>query len=114
MDSILLDIKEKIGPSADYEAFDTDIVDAINTAFGVLTQLGVGPEDGFFISDDSATWTDFSSDTVVIGLVKTYIYNKVRLIFDPPINSFVLSAMEKQNEELEWRLNVQVDPGKEA
>lgn len=113
MDSILNDIKHKIGPSAEYEYFDTDIIDAINTTFGILSQIGVGPV-GFSISDDSAVWADFNDDPVVINLVRTYLYNKVRLIFDPPINSFVLENMNKQNEELEWRLSVQVDDQKGA
>ena len=108
MDSILKDVRQKIGPSVDYDAFDTDIVDAINTAFGILSQIGAGPS-GFTITDDTAVWSDFSSDPIVINLVRTYVYNKVRLIFDPPMNSFVLDNMNKQNEELEWRLSVQVD-----
>lgn len=113
MSSILTDVKHKIGPSGDYEYYDIDIIDAINTAFGTLTQLGVGPENGFKIEDDTTEWETYSTDLVVLDLVKTYIYQKTRLIFDPP-NGSLLSALQESINELEFRLNVQVDPKKEG
>lgn len=74
-----------------------------------LTQLGVGPETGFIISSDVETWNDFIGDRKDIEGLKTYIYLKVRLVFDPPTNQFLVDAMERQIKELEWRLNTQVD-----
>ena len=104
MSSILNDIKHKIGPSEDYSYYDCDIIDAINSCFGILTQLGVGPEAGFVINDDTATWDDYEPDTTTQNLLKTYIYAKVRLIFDPPNSSYVLQSLGEQIKELEWRL----------
>lgn len=90
----------------DYVAFDTDIIIHINSVFMILNQLGVGPIEGFRIEDKNDVWTDFTSDAFEIESVKTYIYLKVKLIFDPPSNSTVLQAYEQQIKELEWRLNV--------
>lgn len=104
--SILDDIKHRVGPSVDYDHFNTDILDAINTAFAILQQRGAKD---FEVVDNTTTWNDYSDDKTLIGLVRTYVYNKVRLIFDPPSSSFVLSAMEKQNEELEFRISIIVD-----
>ena len=113
MSSILNDVKHKIGPSGDYDYYDLDIMDSINTAFGTLTQLGVGPDTGFKIEDDTTEWESYTQDVVVLDLVKTYIYQKVRLIFDPP-NGSLLSAIQENLKELEFRLSVQVDPGQEV
>lgn len=77
-----------------------------------LTQLGVGPQDGFFIKDETDLWTDFIQDDKRLEFVKTYIYLKVKLVFDPPLSSSVLDAMNRQINELEWRLNVAVDSGR--
>lgn len=110
MDSILLSMKKLLGPSADYKQFDQDIIMYINSAFMVLRQLGVGPTEGFSITGEYETWTDFTSDIDKLGLVKSYIYLKVRLIFDPPTNSTVIKSYEELIKEYEWRLNVEVDP----
>lgn len=110
MDSILLSIKKLLGPSADYTQFDQDLIMHINSAFMVLRQLGVGPAEGFFITGEYDTWDNFSSDIERLGLVKSYIYLKVRLVFDPPTNSTVIKAYEDLIKEYEWRLNVEVDP----
>lgn len=109
MDSILTSIKKLLGITADYTHFDTDIIIHINSVFSILTQLGVGPAAGFSISDDTAVWSDYLQDNAVIEMVKTYVYLKVKLIFDPPANSFVVTSMEKTISELEWRLNVAAD-----
>lgn len=106
MDSILVSIKKLLGIAADYTHFDPDIIMHINSAFSVLTQLGVGPPEGFRIEDDVKTWNDFISDTIRLDAVKSYVYLKVSLMFDPPTSSAVLSAKERQISELEWRLNV--------
>ena len=111
MISILNTIKKLLGQTEVYDHFDTDIIVHINSAFSSLTQLGVGPQDGFFIKDETDLWTDFIQDDKRLEFVKTYIYLKVKLVFDPPLSSSVLDAMNRQINELEWRLNVAVDSG---
>lgn len=109
MESILDSIKKLLGPSG-IDHFDTDIIMHINTAFMVLNQLGVGPSEGFSIKDNTAKWSDFLSDETKLEAVKTYIYLKVRLVFDPPNSSSVIESINRQIAEYEWRLNVAVDP----
>lgn len=108
-DSILLSIKKMLGLNEDYDVFDPELIIHINTVFGTLHQLGVGPEEQFRISGDNETWLDFDTDGEQIDEVKSYIYLRVRLLFDPPSSSFVLSSFQEQLKELEWRLNVKVD-----
>lgn len=110
MDSILTSIKKLLGITADYEHFDPDIIMHINSVFMTLQQLGVGPATGYSIIDEDATWDEFLPTGMQLEAVKTYMYTKVRLAFDPPTSSAVLQAMERQASELEWRLNVAVDP----
>lgn len=105
-DSILTSIKKMLGPDEDYTHFDPDIITHINTALAVLTELGVGPADGFVIADDSETWADFISSDKLMKLVPTYVYLKVRLGFDPPSTAAVLESFERQAKEYEWRINV--------
>lgn len=103
--SILNDIKKYIGPAISYTVFDMDLIMNINAAFFTLYQLGVGSELGVFtITDEKATWSNFSVDENIVSGVKQYIYLKVRNVFDPPTSSYVLSAYESQIQELEWRL----------
>lgn len=104
-DSILDSIKLALGLPPDYAAFDPAIVMHINSAFGTANQLGLGPPQGFKIQDNSTTWDAFLNDDRMEE-VKAYIYLKVRLLFDPPTLSFVLTALQEQARELEWRLNV--------
>ena len=111
MDSILTSIKKLLGITEDYDYFDPDIIMHINTALSTLTQLGVGPSEGFMIGDKTATWSDFISDKKEVISVKTYVYLKVKKVFDPPLSSIVMEAMNENIKELEWRLNVSVDPG---
>ena len=107
MESILTSIKKMLGIAEDYTHFDNDIIMHINSVFMVLTQLGVGPSEGFFIEDKSTYWTDFIPDTNKLQAVKTYIYLKVKLVFDPSsVGSSTLASYERQIQELEWRLNV--------
>ena len=106
MESILTSIKKMLGITEEYTHFDTDIIIHINSAFMVLTQLGVGPLDGFIIEDETSSWNDFIQDSTKIEAVKTYIYMKVRLVFDPPTSSALIDAMERSIKEYEWRLNV--------
>lgn len=109
MDSILTSVKKMLGIEDEYTHFDPDIILHVNSVMMTLAQLGVGPEAGFFIADKTKTWVDFLGDRKDLEAVKTYIYLKVRLLFDPPTSAFVLGATERQITELEWRLNVQVD-----
>lgn len=104
--SILNSTKKILGISEDYTAFDLDIITHINTAFSTLTQLGLGPSEGFMIEDDDAVWEDFLNDSTQFNAVKSYVFLKVKLLFDPPTTSYLISAYEKQIQELEWRLNV--------
>lgn len=108
--SILTSIKKLLGPSEDDISFDEDILIGINSAFMVLNQLGVGPPDGFSITDKSSTWTDYLVENKKIESVKTYVYLKTRLVFDPPTVSSVLDSITRTIAELEWRLQVAVDP----
>lgn len=108
MDSILDSIKKLLGIQPEYTSFDEDIIVAINTSFATLNQLGVGPEGGYMIEDNTQTWNDYIT-TTNLNMVKTYIYLKSRLLFDPPTGG-VLDAIKNQLAELEFRLYVEVDP----
>lgn len=111
--SILLTVKKMLGIAEEYHAFDLDITIHVNSVFLTLNQLGVGPDTPFQITDDSAIWSDFADTSEVPG-IQTYVYLKTRLAFDPPTNSFLVDAIQKQIAELEWRMNVQVDPKREV
>lgn len=115
MDSILTSIKKLLGIVEEYTQFDTDVIMHINSAFSVLTQLGVGPDGGFSISDAETTWSDYipDADRQKIEMLRSYVYLKVRLIFDPPSSSAIIEAMNRQISEFEWRLNVAVDSKEE-
>lgn len=110
MDSILTSIKKLLGITEEYENFDQDIIMHINSAFMILNQLGVGPKSGFSINDKSSTWHEFIPEGSNLEAVKTYVHLKVKLMFDPPLSSTVIEAIKSQINELEWRLNVSVDP----
>lgn len=104
--SILTSTKKILGIAEDYTVWDLDIITHINTAFSTLTQLGVGPSNGFMIEDAEATWADFIADDLQFNSVKSYVFLRVRQLFDPPTTSYLISAYDKQITELEWRLNV--------
>ena len=107
MDSILTSIKKLLGITEEYTHFDSDIIMHINSVFMILAQLGVGPSGGFSIDDETATWTDFLGDDIdKLSAVKSYIYMKVRLVFDPPTGSALLDSMKESIKEYEWRLNI--------
>lgn len=111
MDSILTSIKKLLGIDAEYTQFDQDIITHINSVFLTLHQLGVGPADGFRIDDAYATWDEYISDNdILLGAVKSYMYLKVRMLFDPHLTSSVTDLMKEQAREFEWRMNVLVDP----
>lgn len=107
MSSILTSTKKILGIDASYDVFDVDIITHINSVFSTLNQLGIGPTAGFMIEDDTAEWDAFLENDLRLNAVKTYVYLRVRMLFDPPQTSFHIAAMEKQIQELEWRLNVQ-------
>lgn len=111
MDSILESVKKYIGPSALYSVFEPDLIMHINSIFFVLNQLGVGPDEPYSIAGSEETWDDFMPG--MPESVKTYVGIKTRLYFDPPTNSALLNALQEQTKELEWRLNVYVDPSKQ-
>lgn len=105
--SILLSTKNVLGVAADYTVFDDAILMHINTAFSTLTQLGVGPTEGFTVEDADDEWEDFiDPDDHQYQAAKSYVYLKVQMLFDPPQTSYLIAAKQKQIEELEWRLNV--------
>lgn len=108
LESILTSIKKMLGIEEDYEAFDTDIIIHINTVFTILHQLGVGPKEVFKIHDKYSYWSDFI-ETGSAESVKTYIYMRVRLLFDPPTSSIANEALKDSIKELEFRLNVSED-----
>ena len=110
MESILTSIKKLLGIEEDYEYFDADLIMHINSVFMILNQLGVGPEEGFSIQDTSNTWSEFIPDGSNLESVKSYIFLKVKLMFDPPTSSAVIESINRSISELEWRLNVSVDP----
>lgn len=105
-DSILTSTKKVLGIEEEYTAFDVDILMHINSVFSTLAQLGIGPAEGFAISDKGATWSSFFGEDPRLNSIKTYIYLRVRMLFDPPGTSYLINAMESQKNELEWRLNV--------
>src|ERR1700744_2979727 len=107
--SILDSVKKVLGLDADYTEFDMDIVMHINTTFTTLQQLAVGPKTGFAIVDSSMLWSDYTDNLNLLGAVRTYVYLRVRMLFDPPATSFTIEAFTKQIEELEWRLNVMAE-----
>lgn len=107
MESILTSIKKLLGIAKEYTHFDDDIIIHINTVLNDLHQMGVGPDDGFVIEDDTAIWSDFIEDNMFIESVKTYVFLRVKLIFDiSSLGSATIDAYERQIEKFEWRLNV--------
>ena len=108
-DSILNTTKKLLGIAEENTEFDLDIILHINSVFTILTQLGVGPSKGFFITDGSATWSDFIPEGEMMEAVKSYMGCKVRMLFDPPTSSATMQALQNMCNELEWRLNVLCD-----
>lgn len=106
MDSILTSIKKLLGIAKEDTAFDDDIIMHINAVFLVLNQLGVGPDVPFFISDESAYWVDFLTENPSVESIKSYMYMKVKLMFDPPPSTAVIKSMNSMIAEFEWRYNI--------
>lgn len=106
MDSILTSVKKTLNLDESYTFFDPEITLHINSVFSTLTQLGVGPSTGFEIEDKTATWDDFLEGDARFNFVKTYMYLRVRLLFDPPGTGYLVDAYQKQVDQFEWRINV--------
>lgn len=105
--SILNTVKKTLNLPADIDDFDPDIILHINSVFSTLNQLGIGPSDGFQIEDDAVEWDSYLNGDLRLNNVKSYMFLRVRMLFDPPGTSFLLAAFEKQIAELEWRINAQ-------
>lgn len=104
-ESILTSVKKLLGIAEEYTQFDTDIIIHINTIFMALQQMGIGPNDGFSITDENDLWTDFMEDSILLNSVKTYMYLRVKLLFDPPLTSSTVDSFNKLISELEFRMN---------
>ena len=103
--SILTSVKKLLGIAEEYTQFDTDIIIHVNTIFMALQQMGIGPNDGFSITDENDLWTDFMEDSILLNSVKTYMYLRVKLLFDPPLTSSTVDSFNKLISELEFRMN---------
>jgi hypothetical protein len=112
MESILISIKKLLSIDEEYTQFDTDIIIHINSVLMALTQIGVGPSDGFSITDEYATWEDFIGDKPYLNSVKSYMYLRVKLLFDPPLSSAAIDSITKLANEFEWRLQVAAENNK--
>ena len=109
-ESILKTIKQLIGCPDDFEQFDLDLIVHINSAFATLTQLGVGPKEGYRITGADNEWSEFEDDIQKLSLIKDYVYIKTRLLFDPPISGSLMDSLKEQLKEMEWRLYMLYDP----
>lgn len=112
MESILTSIKKLLGIAEEYTHFDADLIMHINSVFSILTQIGVGPAEGFSIKDESSVWSDFVPEKSKWELIKSYMYMKVKLLFDPPLNSAVIESANRIISELEWRILVTAESEK--
>lgn len=110
-DSILDSVKSSLGIVEGYPYFDSQLIQDINGVFSKLHQLGVGPDDGFEIDGPEDMWADYLNDEKRLNLVKTYMNRNIRLLFDPPSNSFAVETVKESIKELEWRINVMVESG---
>lgn len=112
MESVLTSIKKMLGIVEEYTHFDADLIMHINSVLSILNQIGVGPSEGFSIEDKQDVWTDFIPQSPKLEFVKSYIYMKVKLLFDPPLSSAVIESTNRMISELEWRILVATDPVK--
>lgn len=110
-DSILNSVKDMIAGGAIHEHFDNELIMHINSVIATLRQIGIGPADGFSITDDSAVWSDLVGDSKMLDSVKSYVAFKVRMMFDPPTSSAVSEAIKENIKELEWRLGTTYEIG---
>ena len=106
-ESILITIKKLIGFDKDYDYFDTDLVVQINSCFSTLSDLGVGPEEGFHITGKDEKWSEYIFTPIYMGMIKNYIYINTKLVFDRPETSYAIESLSKTASELEWRLHME-------
>lgn len=112
--SILKSVKKRLGIPDDYDVYDEDVLMNINTALSTLTQLGVGPELGFSVQDDSATWEQLLGGDLRLNMVRDFVTLTSKLMFDPPPTSFGIQAVQKNLEEMAWRIEVAANPAPAA
>ena len=105
-ESILKTIKQLIGCPDDFEQFDLDLMIHINSAFATLTQLGVGPKEGYRITGVDNVWNEFEDDAQKLSLIKDYVYIKTRLLFDPPTTGSLMDSLKEELKEMKWRLYI--------
>ena len=111
MESILETVKKSLGPGEGYDYFDPELIMYINSELAVLTQIGVGPPDGFSITGPDEKWSDFIADDFKkFQMVQSYLCIQVKLQFDPPLTASVLDSLTRKATELQWRLFEQADP----
>lgn len=113
MESVLTSIKKMLGIVEEYTHFDADLIMHINSVLSILNQIGVGPPEGFSIEDKEDVWTDFIPQSPKLEFVKSYVYMKVKLLFDPPISPAAIESINRLTSELEWRIQVATDPVKD-
>lgn len=113
MDSILTSIKKLLGIDAAYTNFDNDLIMHINSVLAILTQVGVGPASGFLITGTTETWAGFIETATDLAFVKSYVYMKVKLLFDPPQSTAAIESLNRLIAEFEWRLNIAAEPDDE-
>lgn len=104
--SILTSTKKILGIAEEYTVFDLDIITHLNAAFVILWQCGLGPSGGFMIEDETTDWDDYVPNQGSLNLIKTFVFLKVKILFDPPTTSFLLAALEKQADEYIWRISM--------
>lgn len=110
-DSILTETKAALGLAEDHTAFDKELILFINSVLARLVQLGAGPQEtGFRITDKTATWEEFMGPSAKLEMVKGYMFNRVKLFFDPPEIGFVLTMMKETIEKDEYLINLEVEP----
>lgn len=113
-ESILVSVKKAVGIFELDESFDVDLLMHINSVFSILVQIGIGPANGFSISGNRQVWSDFIADDVKLNLVRSYMFLKVKMLFDPPSSSAVMEAMKATANEYEWRMNLHVETKEEV
>lgn len=109
MESILTSIKSMLGIPEEHSFYDSPLITHINTVFMILSQIGVGPPEGFSIQDADTTWSDYVTEEMDLEGVKTYVFLQVRLLFDPPTHSSAVESAKNMIKELEWRLYTAAD-----
>ena len=110
MESILDTIKQLLGIPTDDDSFDTDVKVNINAAIFTLSQIGIGPSNGYIVTSNTQMWNDYIGASLInLEGVKNYIYLKTKLVFDPPTNSTTIQAINDNLKELEWRMQLAVE-----